>query len=130
MKREGVVAFADTDASGWIHFTAPLRWAEETEHALCRSVGVDPSRFPRRAVESRYDRPLRAGERFVVDLRAANVGRTSVTYAWTVHLDGEVAVAGSHTCSHLGDDGRPTPVPDALREVLAQPDNSAEPPAS
>lgn len=113
----GVVAWADTDASGWIHFTAPLRWVEQVEHATARAAGVDPGAFPRRAVEVQYARPLRAGQTYEVELRAERVGRTSVTYAWVVRCDGADAVSGTHTAVHLGDDGRPTLVPSALAEA-------------
>lgn len=116
----GVVAWADTDASGWIHFTAPLRWVEEAEHRLYRSaaVGVDPGRFPRRDVRSGYVAPLRAGDPYEVRLSAGRVGTTSVTYEWTVHSHGRLRVEGTHTAVHLGDDGRPAAVPASLRTLL------------
>lgn len=114
-----VVTWSETDASGRFHFTAPLRWAEDTEHGLYRSVGLDPASFPRRAVSSTYQASLRAGDAYTVDLAVGRVGSTSITYRWRVRSGGSVCVEGEHTVVHVDGQGRPTAVPDALREVLA-----------
>jgi acyl-CoA thioester hydrolase len=114
----GVVLWAETDASGSFHFTAPLRWAEDAEHALLRAAGGDPAAFPRRAVNSSYLRPLRAGDAYTVDIGVERIGSSSVTYSWRVLCGGEVCVEGGHTAVHLDASGRPTPVPDALRAGL------------
>ncbi len=118
MRGSGVVAWADTDASGWIHHTAAFRWVEEVEHAFVRSVGVDPGRFPRRTVSATYDRPLRAGDPYEVDLRVASLGRTSITWEWTILTGDTAAIEGRHTAIHVGEEGRPAPLPDALRAAL------------
>ena len=114
-----VVAWADTDASGRFHFAAPLRWVEDVEHEAYRAAGLDPGRFPRRAVSSSYTRSLRAGDPYTVDLDVERVGSTSITYRWRVLSDDAVCVEGEHTVVHVDDDGRPAPVPDSLRAVLA-----------
>lgn len=113
-----MVAWADTDASGRFHFTAPLRWVEDVEHRAYRAVGLDPGRFPRRAVASSYLRPLGAGDPYAVDLVVERVGSTSIGYRWRVLSAGAVCVEGSHTVVHVGDDGRPAPLPRALRAEL------------
>jgi acyl-CoA thioesterase FadM len=115
---DGVVPWADTDASGRFHFTAPLRWVEDVEHRAYRTAGLDPGRFPRRAVASTYVRPLGAGDPYTVDLVVERVGTTSIGYRWRVLSDGAVCVEGSHTVVHVGDDGRPAPLPDDLRAAL------------
>ncbi|MFI8092141.1 acyl-CoA thioesterase [Streptomyces sp. NPDC086080] len=117
----GVVAFSDTDASGRFHFTAAYRWAENTEHAFHRSVlpGIDIGRFPRRATSATYERPLTAGDTYTVDLGLDRIGNSSITYAWTVTGPAGVCVRGEHTVVHVDADGRPAPVPGALRERLA-----------
>lgn len=117
----GVVAWADTDASGHYHYTAAYRWAENTEHALYRSVipDIDISRFPRRATAATYDKPLAAGDEYTVELDAERVGTTSITYAWRVLGPDGCCVQGSHTVVHLDTAGRPAAIPDALRERLA-----------
>ncbi|UVS81488.1 MULTISPECIES: acyl-CoA thioesterase [Actinokineospora] len=114
-----VVTWSETDASGSFHFTAPLRWAEDAEHALVRAAGFDPGAFPRRAVSSSYRKPLRAGDVYTVDIGVDRIGSTSITYSWRVVSGGAVHAEGSHTVVHLDGSGVPTPVPDALRAALA-----------
>jgi acyl-CoA thioester hydrolase len=115
------VAWADTDASGRIHFTAAFRWAEVAEHALLRRLGLSPpgnaDGFPRRHVEATYHKPLRFADEFDLVLAAERVGRTSVTYAWQAIRDGQVCVEGRTVTVHVDGDGTPTPLPRALREL-------------
>lgn len=113
-----IVSYSDTDASGSFHYTAPLRWAEDAEHALLRAAGTEPGSFPRRVVNSSYLRPLRAGDTYSVDLDVERIGSTSITYRWRVLSGGAVCVEGSHTVVHVDGAGRPTPVPQSLRAAL------------
>jgi hypothetical protein len=65
------VEFADTDASGRIHHTAALRWAERAEHQLLRSLGcAELPLFPRRRLEVEFLAPLGFGDELVVEIRA------------------------------------------------------------
>lgn len=117
----GVVGWADTDASGWIHFTAPFRWVEEVEHAFYRRVGVDPRIFPRRAVTAEYITPLTAGTQYTVQLQTERLGGTSITWSWTIH-DAErsiAAVTGRFVAVHLDHEGRPIRLPTELTRSLA-----------
>jgi len=115
------VAWVDTDAGGRIHFTAPFRWAEAAETALMRRLGFlrdEWGDYPRRKVEAEYINVLCFEDEIEVRLRVENVGRTSVTYAWTITKDGEPHVKGRHTVVHVGADGRPEPLADEVREAL------------
>ena len=115
------VAWVDTDASGRIHFTAAFRWAEATETSLWRKLGLvegESGDWPRRQVEADFRRPLVFEDEVEVRLRVDEVGTTSVTFAWDVVHDGEVAIAGRHTAVHLGNGGRPAPIPDEVRSAL------------
>ncbi len=115
------VAWADTDASGRIHFTAAFRWAEVAEHALLRRLGLIPpgnaEGFPRRHVEASYHRPMHFADEFDLVLAAERVGRTSVTYAWQAIRDGQVCVEGRTVTVHVDGDGTPAPLPQALRRL-------------
>ena len=115
------VAWVDTDAGGRIHFTAAFRWAEAAETALGRALGLlgEWPDLPRRAVEAEYLNVLRFEDEIEIELRPERVGRTSITYVWEIRRDGEVCVRGRHTAVHVGADGRPAPLPDALRRALA-----------
>ncbi len=115
------VGWVDTDAGGRIHFTAVFRWAEAAETELMRRLGVlgdEWGDFPRRRVEAEYLGVLRFDDEIEIRLRVENVGRTSVTYAWTVAKDGEPHVKGRHTVVHVDGEGRPEPLADALRAAL------------
>ncbi len=115
------VAWVDTDAGGRIHFTAVFRWAEQAETALIRRLGLLGEAwgdYPRRKVEAEYLKVLRFEDELEIRLRVENVGRTSVTYAWTIAKDGEPHVKGRHTVVHVDADGRPEPLPDPVRAAL------------
>jgi YbgC/YbaW family acyl-CoA thioester hydrolase len=115
------VAWADTDAGGRIHFTAAFRWAEAVETELMRRLGVHAAAwgdFPRRKVEAEYLNVLRFDDEIEIRLRVENVGRTSVTYAWTIAKGGEAYIKGRHTVVHVDANGQPEPLGDELRAAL------------
>jgi YbgC/YbaW family acyl-CoA thioester hydrolase len=117
------VAWVDTDAGGRIHFTAAFRWAEQAETALMRRLGLLDSGcgdYPRRKVEAEYLKVLRFEDEIEIRLRVENVGRTSVTYSWTVAKDGEPHVKGRHTVVHVDAEGRPEPLDQRVRASLDQ----------
>ncbi|WP_454855713.1 acyl-CoA thioesterase [Promicromonospora soli] len=74
--------------------------------------------FPRRRLEVDFLSPLRFGDEVVVEIEAAAVGRTSVTYRWRVLRAGVSCVEGTTTCVHVDDAGRPSAVPGWLRAAL------------
>jgi acyl-CoA thioester hydrolase len=114
------VAWSDTDAGGRIHFTAALRYAEMAENALRRKLGLlaDWGDYPRRHVEAEYLAVL--GFEDVVDVRigAERLGRTSITWRWSIERGGEICVTGRHTVVHVDGGGRPAPLPDGVRQGL------------
>jgi acyl-CoA thioester hydrolase len=115
------VSWVDTDAGGRIHFTAALRWAETAETALMRRLDLLDAGwgdYPRRKVEAEYLKVLRFEDEIEIRLRVENVGRTSVTYAWTITKDGETHVKGRHTVVHVDAEGRPEPLADRVRALL------------
>jgi acyl-CoA thioester hydrolase len=115
------VAWVDTDAGGRIHFTAAFRWAEAAETELMRRLNLPWERwgsFPRRKVEAEFLKVLRFDDEIEVRLRVDNVGRTSVTYVWTIAKDGEPHVKGRHTVVHVDAEGKPKPLDDVLRAAL------------
>src|SRR5690625_5364209 len=74
------VEWVDTDASGRIHNTVPLRFAERAEHAFLRSAGL--SALPgllRRRIEVEYLGELVFGDELVLDFRVERIGTSSLT---------------------------------------------------
>lgn len=117
----GVVRWSGTDASGRFHFTEPLIWVEEVEHAYYRAADppTDPGTFPRRQVRSTFHHPLEAGDPYRVALTTARIGHSSITYRWSISSGETHCVDGEHTVVHVGPDGRPARVPEGVRIALA-----------
>jgi acyl-CoA thioester hydrolase len=115
------VAWIDTDAGGRIHFTNAFRWAELAETGLLRSLALLDgwSDYPRKHVEAEFHTVLRFEDEIEVRIRVERVGRTSITYAWTIAKDGEVCIEGRHTVVNVGAGGRPEPLPERVRDALS-----------
>jgi YbgC/YbaW family acyl-CoA thioester hydrolase len=114
------VAWVDTDAGGRIHFSNALRWAELAETALRRRLGLleGAGNYPRRHVEAEFQKTLRFEDEIEVRLSVERVGRTSITYAWTISRDGETCITGRHTVVHVDAEGRPALLPDPVASAL------------
>lgn len=115
------VAWVDTDAGGRIHFTAAFRWAEAAEAGLMRKHGLLErwGNYPRRHVEAEFVQVLVFEDEIEARIRVERVGRTSITYAWTISKEGEPYVVGRHTVVHVDAAGAPEPLPDEVRSALS-----------
>ena len=116
------VGWIDTDAGGRIHFTVAFRWAELAETGLYRKLGlIQDGRgdYTRRHVEAEYKRVLVFDDEVEIRLRVDAVGTTSVRFAWDAWHDGEVAISGRHTVVQVDEQGRPEPIDDRTRALLA-----------
>lgn len=97
------VQFAETDASGIVHFSQFFRFAEEAEHAMWRAAGLAIEReqsefaWPRVAASFEYRKPLQFEDEVDVHLRI--VGKTAKTFRYAAVLlkDGVIVAEGSHT---------------------------------
>ena len=118
------IAFADTDASGWMHFPAIFRYVEAAEHACLKSLGVlvfarDQGGWPRVNVSCDYKRPLLTGDAIEVQLAIAKIGASSLVWDFeVVNADGELAAIGSMTTVRVNSLGQPQPISPAEREAL------------
>jgi len=115
------VAWVDTDAGGRIHFSNAFRWAEVAETSLMRRLGMLEGwgDFPRKHVEAEFHKVLVFEDEFDVRLRVEAVGRTSITYVWTLERDGEICVSGRHTVVSVDREGKPEPLADDVRAALS-----------
>jgi len=115
------VAWVDTDAGGRIHFSNAFRWAELAETGLLRRLGLLDrwGDYPRKHVEAEFHKVLRFEDEIEVAVRVEVVGRTSITYAWTIARDGDVHITGRHTVVNVDRDGRPDVLPDDVRAALS-----------
>ena len=114
------VGRSDIDALDQFQPVAAFRWAEAAETALMRKLGlVDLGRYPRRHVEAEFHTPLRFDHRVDVRLWVADVGRTSITFAWEGRRDTELCFEGRHVAVRVDDAGSPEPLAEKVRAVLA-----------
>lgn len=116
------IEWPDTDASGLYHNTAAFRFVEVAETALIERLGfLDEvyGRLPRVHIEADFDRPLHFRDLVDIELSVAAVGGSSVTYAFQMSSNGEVAVRGTAVAVLLTNaEGKPTRWPDDWRELL------------
>lgn len=120
------VTFADTDASGWMHFSKVFRFVEEAEHEFLRWRGLlvfDKSigGWPRVNVACDYLRPLAFGDEVETRLSILRLGNSSVTWGFEIvtSATNETAARGSMTTVFLNADGKPAPIPEDWRARLA-----------
>ncbi len=97
------IAFADTDASGWLHFPNIFRYVEAAEHECLRKLGVmvyarDQGGWPRVNVNCDFVKPLLTADPIEVQLAVAEIGKSSLKWEFEVHHEkGELAARGSYT---------------------------------
>ena len=115
------VAWVDTDAGGRIHFTAAFRFAEAAETALRRKLGLldDWGDYPRRRVEAQFHRVLVFEDEIETRIRPERVGRTSITWQWSISRADGLCVEGEMTVVHVDRDGRPAQLPATVRAALS-----------
>jgi acyl-CoA thioesterase FadM len=63
---------------------------------------------------------LRFEDEVEVRIRAAKLGRTSITWAWEISRGGELCVTGSHVVVNVDDEGRPKELAPEVRAALEQ----------
>jgi acyl-CoA thioester hydrolase len=118
------VAFADTDASGWMHFPNVFKYVEAAEHAFLklrqvlvfdRALGG----WPRVKVTCDYKRPLQYGDAIEVQLAITRIGASSLHWDFEViNAAGEIAAFGKLTTVRVDHQGRPQLISEAERQSL------------
>jgi acyl-CoA thioester hydrolase len=115
------IQWVDTDASGWYHNTAALRLIEEAEHVLMDRLGILDeviARVPRVHISVDFRRFLRFWDEVEVAIRVAEMGESSITYAFQMRVQGEVAAEGKAVAVLVTDEGKPTPWLEEHRRLL------------
>jgi 2-aminobenzoate-CoA ligase len=115
------VEWPDTDAAGHYHFGSVQRWVEAAEAVLLRRLGLGHlyGSIPRVHFDADYLAKLWFGDSVRTRLRIADVGRSSLSYAFEVHGQGGLAATGRMTVVHCAADAEDSsPWPDEVRELL------------
>jgi YbgC/YbaW family acyl-CoA thioester hydrolase len=100
-----LVEFGDTDMAGIVHFANFFRYMEAAEHAFLRACGLSvflqwegqTISFPRVSASCEFRRPARFQDVLEVRVQVDHVGRSSVRYRFTFHLDEELIAEGQIT---------------------------------
>jgi acyl-CoA thioesterase FadM len=113
------VSWNDCDPSGLIRFQAAFDWFVDAELEFLRERGIEWvfETMPRVAANATYTHPLRFDNPVAIDVRVVEVGRSSVTYRFTVTADGKEAAVGNVTCVYV-EGGRSALLPAEVRDVL------------
>ena len=120
----GIIAFGETDASGWMHFPNVFKYVEAAEHEYLRRQGVivfdrNAGGWPRVKVSCEYKRPFLSGDRFEVLLGISRIGASSITWDFQVlNVAEEIAAFGSMTCVRVDHQGKPVLITDDERLKL------------
>jgi acyl-CoA thioester hydrolase len=92
------IRFADTDASGRIHYSALFRHVEAAEMEFFRAIGKPfpellsmDVKFPRVHVEADYLAALRSDDPIEIAVWVDRIGRASFTLAFEITTDGLAA---------------------------------------
>ena len=126
-----MIAFAETDMAGIVHFARFFQFMEEAEHAFLRSLGLSVFQkwdgeiltWPRVSATCDYKSPARFEEDLDVAVRVTKVGRKAVTYGFEMVV-GERAVATGEivaVCCRMPEGGmEAVEIPEEVRERLGR----------
>lgn len=126
------VAWGDTDAGGLIYYPRFFHFAivglndyfapaVDDGHPM-ESLRRDGYTLPAIDASAHFDAPLRAGDAAVVETEVTHLGESSLTITFEVRResDGVRAGAGEVTFVLVDDAFESTPLPDALRDCVAE----------
>ena len=115
------VEWADTDASGHFHYGTALRLFEAAESDLLDRLGLLHEiygRLPRVHASFDYRRTLWFRDTVDAIVSVAEVGRTSIAYAFEVRKGDERCIEGNVVAVRVDASGKPAPWPDDQRALL------------
>jgi acyl-CoA thioester hydrolase len=128
------IEFSDTDAGGIVHFARFFVFMEIAEHELLRGLGVDAGAvrqadgrlvgWPRVASSCEFLSPARFGDELDIHVQIVRVGRSSLTFGFSLSCNGTPVALGRTTtvCAVLDapQGVQPIPIPEALRSRLEE----------
>lgn len=115
------VRYSDLDTYGHVNNAVYATYLEEARIAyLKEAIDEDPESFPGvvAGIELSFERPVARRGPLTVAVETTAIGETSVTMAYEVRDGGDVAATAETTIVSVGDDGRPSPIPEEFRERL------------
>lgn len=117
------VAWTEVDPSGNYQFSAALRYAEEAEIALLRTLGLLERLYPhlpRTFVRADFREPAHFDDELTVAIRVGRVGRSSVEFDFEVRRGAALCAAGTLGSANIGPDGHAAPLEADIAAELAR----------
>lgn len=117
------VRYRDLDPEGHVNHAVYVSFLELTRVRYMRAVidaGIDDLNAVVAHLEIDYKRPIAIGETVTVALGVTDLGRSSVTMAYEVRADGDVAATAETVMVRVDDDGNATPMPEAWRATIRE----------
>lgn len=127
------VRFAETDASGIAYYGSYLLYSEFGRVELFRALGLAYSwRIPIRETHWRYHRSACFDDLLEIHTTVQEVRTRAFRLKSDIHRrhdDGSLELLAESTTVmvHVGDDRRPTPLPDGFRQILMRDGLRAQP---
>ncbi|MDQ1492759.1 MAG: acyl-CoA thioester hydrolase [Actinomycetota bacterium] len=118
------VRFCETDAMGVVHHASYLAYLEESRVEYLRALGrpydrlrADGVEFPVVEAALQYRRPLRFDDVVDVAVMIASAAGATFQMSYLVGSGGETKAAGATVHAVVDGQGRPTRLPNWLREL-------------
>lgn len=119
------VYYEDTDMAGIVYYANYLRYIERARSEIVEELGVDQNTmkadgivFAVRRVEADYLGSARLGDRLRVLTRHYAASPARWVFEQDVHRDDKVIFRSVVTAVVMTTEGRPTRLPDAIRDKL------------
>ena len=116
------VRYAETDRMGLLHHANYLVYFEQGRTELLRAQGLSYRDLEDRGyllvltrVEVRYKRPAHYDDLLTIRTTVAKTTAVRIDHAYEVLRDGTLIAEGNTTLACVDREGRPQPLPDALR---------------
>ncbi|MEM7669514.1 MAG: tol-pal system-associated acyl-CoA thioesterase [Pseudomonadota bacterium] len=129
------VYYEDTDLQGIVYHANYLRFIERARTEALEAYGIDQTdlierdglMFVVRRIEADYLQPARFGDTLEVETRVASVGAASLVMSQEVRRSGRALFRANVSVAVISRDGRPSRMPDAMRQILRTKNQSSEP---
>lgn len=120
------VRYRDLDTMGHVNNAVYVTYFEEARAAYVREAlpeyDFEDTPFVIANLECSFERSITTEERVTVEVHPAELGRTSLTLAYELSADGELAATGRTVQVFVDEETRePAPIPDRLRERIDVP---------
>lgn len=118
------VAFSETDAAGYVHFSSIMRYIEDAEHATLKAHGLKvfdcDNLWPKVHIDVDFFTPLTFGTKVDIIVWLSRLGNTSLT--WNFHIKeaytGLLSASGQLVSVRIDKEGIKRPFSSAEKNAL------------